>query len=524
MRTRRWLLSLLILPTMALAAEPGDSRYLEAPNRVPPFDMPEVVPPTFPDRDFDIADFGAVPDARTLNTEAIANAIAACHEAGGGRVVIPPGHWLTGPIHLKSNVNLHIKDGARVFFSTNPEDYLPPVFVRWAGFELYNYSPLIYAQDCENIAITGRGILDGQGQPWWHWARRDVTETTARVYQQVLDGVPPEERIYGTPEWPLRPHFIQPINCRNILLEDFTIVSGPFWTIQVTYSENVLVRGVTVRTAGPNSDGINMDSTRNAIIEDCIISTYDDSIALKAGMNEDGLRVARPTENIIVRRCLIETSMGGVSIGSDTSGDIRNVYVHDTIFRGLWMALWIKSTRGRGGVVEDVWYENLLIDRISNFGIGISTAYQAYMGTADGAVPVIRNIHYRNIRMPYTIRAFDFAGLPEAPLENITIVDSDLVGAYTSRITDVDGMTFDRAMWHTLKEHTTAQLTNVRNLTVRAAEVPPGPDVFLGIRGTRTSDIRLEGLRFPEGMAASKIDEDVYPDVVTVLPGSAGEQ
>lgn len=502
---------------LAVAVPPGlspeDARYLEAPDREPPFDMPAFEPPVFPDRDFPITDYGAVEGGSVKNTEAIARAIAACHDAGGGRVVVPEGVWLTGAVHLKSGVNLHLAAGATLRFSDDPRDYLPPVFVRWAGFELYNYSPLIYAADCENIAVTGTGTLDGQGRRWWPWLRRQ-NEVTDRIYRQVKDGVPPEERVYGTEEWPLRPQFLVPINCRNVLLEDFTITSGPFWTVHLTYCENVLVQRLNVQTSGPNSDGVNADSCRNVIIQDCRFSTYDDSVAIKSGMNEDGRRVGRPSENIIVRRCLAEQGMTGVAIGSDMSGDVRNVYVHDCIFRGLWMGVWIKSTRGRGGVVENVWYENLLINRVSYHAVGITTAYQAFLATTEGEAPIIRNIHYRNLCAPYVIRAIDLAGLPDVPLRNIRFDDSDLCGAYTARVADVEGLALNNTVLQSLQDDATAQLTNCRDVVVLGAEIPPGSKVFLEVSGERSESIRVENVRIPEGMEPIRLGEGANAEAV----------
>lgn len=506
---------------LCLAVPPGvradDTVYLNAPDREPPFAMPAFEAPVFPDRDFPITEFGAKEGGGSKVTEAIAKAVAAAHDAGGGRVVVPPGVWLTGPIHLKSNVNLHVSENAVLRFSHDPKDYLPAVFVRWAGFEVFNYSPLIYAFDCENIAVTGRGLLDGQGKHWWNWERRQ-NDVANRVHQLVKDGIPPEQRVFASEEWPMRPQFIAPTNCRNVLLEDFTITSGPFWTIHLTYSENVLVRRLNVQTAGPNSDGINVDSSRNVIIEDCRISTYDDSVAIKSGINEDGMRVNRPSENIIVRRCLAEQSMTGVSIGSEMSGNVRNVYIHDCIFRGLWMGVWIKSTRGRGGVVENVWYENLLINRVSHHAVGITTSYRAFLGTTEGAAPVIRNIHYKNVDMPYGLRVIDFAGLPDVPLQNIRFDDCEFYGAYGIKISDVDGLVMNNARWHTLHEATMGELTNCRNVTIRNAEIPAGPDVFLNITGERSEAIQFENLDFPEGMTPAVTAEglgDVIVDVRT---------
>lgn len=509
-----------LAPAAALAAgrEPGDAAYLDAANRTPPFDMPAIVPPTFPDREFDILDFGAVADGTTLNTDAIAAAIAACSEAGGGRVVVPPGVWLTGPIHLASNINLHIAEGAVVRFIDEPEHYLPPVFVRWAGFEVFNYSPLIYVHEAENVAITGRGILDGQGSRWWTLARRDVTETTARLYQQVLDGVPPEERVYGTLEWPLRPPLIQPIAVRNLLIEDITVVSSPFWLIHLTYVENAIVRRVTVRATGPNSDGINVDSSRNVIVEDCRVSTYDDGVAIKAGMNEDGWRVNRPSENIIVRRCVFEKGQGGVSIGSAMSAGVRNVYIHDNIFRGLWMALWIKSTRGRGGFIENVWHEHNLVNRISHHAVGINTGYSAFMATTAGKPPVIRNIHYRDITMTYVNqRLLEFIGLPDVPLENISFTNSTVTGTGVVRLADVDGFVFDNTTWQSISQDPAAAIfTDVRNVTVRNAVIPPSAPTYLRVSGERTEGVLLEGLIAPDEMTLVSIEDGADPEEVSV--------
>jgi polygalacturonase len=218
-------------------------------EKAPPFDMPPVEPPSFPDRIFDVQDFGAVGDGETTNTDAIHQAVEACHESGGGIVLIPAGTWLTGPIHLRSNVNLHLEKDAMVRFSTRFADYLPVVFTRWEGTECYNYSPLIYARDCENVAVTGAGTLDGQGRAWWHWKR--LQQAAAKtLYDAEFDGIPVEERVYGTEEAALMPQFLQPIQCRNVLIEGVTFVNGPMWTMHPVYCENVLVRRVTVRTEG----------------------------------------------------------------------------------------------------------------------------------------------------------------------------------------------------------------------------------------------------------------------------------
>ncbi|MGQ9649533.1 MAG: glycosyl hydrolase family 28 protein [Phycisphaerae bacterium] len=395
-------------------------------DQEPPFEMPEVKPPVFPDRQMSIEQFGAVADAKTLNTSAIARAIATCAETGGGRVLVPAGVWLTGAIHLKSNVELHLAQGAELRFSTNPADYLPAVFVRWAGFECWNYSPLIYAKDCINVAVTGPGRLEGQGKVWWGWGK-EQDRVSHRLYDMVLAGVDVEQRLFASEKEPLRPQFIQPINCRNVLIEGITITSGPFWTIQAVYCENVLVRNITVTNDGPNNDGFNADSCRNVLVEHCTFATGDDSVAIKSGLNEDGWRVGRPSENIIVRHCRMMRGHGGVVIGSDMSGGVRNVFVHDCDFSGSQIGIRLKSSRGRGGIVENVWYRDIDLGDISGQAIAIHTDYKAYFGSDQGKAPMFRKINISDVICRRAGQAVRLSGLPEQPIEDLVLERVTLV-------------------------------------------------------------------------------------------------
>ena len=212
-----------------------------------PFPMADLQRPQFPAATFDVRQYGAVADGKTKNTDAFAKAIAAAVHAGGGRVVVPPGRWLTGPIHLESHVNLEVQAGAEILFSQQFADYLPPVFTRWEGMEVYNYSPLIYAHDCTDVAVTGGGKLDGQGSAWWPWKKKQQA-AAKRLYEMVLAGTPVKDRVFGTEAAALRPSFIQTVGCKNVLIEGVTVTNGPMWTLHPVYSENVIIRGVNVVT------------------------------------------------------------------------------------------------------------------------------------------------------------------------------------------------------------------------------------------------------------------------------------
>lgn len=388
-----------------------------------PFEMPQLQRPVFPDKAFDIREFGAKGDAETKNTEAFRQAIAACTTGGGGKVLVPAGKWLTGAIHLKSNVNLHMEKGAELHFSDRPDDYLPVVFTRWAGFEVMNYSPLIYAIDCENIAVTGPGKLYGHGQAWWDWTQVGQ-ETGKQIQDMVLKGVPPEKRVFGKPEYGLRPQFINPVRCRNVLLEGFTIAQpGPFWTIQFLYCENIIARGLTlnVNIGGPNNDGIDLDSSRYALIEHCTMDTGDDGVCLKSGINEDGWRVGRPTENIVVRHIRSQNGIwGGVSIGSEMSGGIRNVLVHDCTFIGTNLSIHIKSNSTRGGFVEHIWFRNITMKDIHEQAILFQMDYPAWI-IGKEAYPIVRDIEISDITCDGALVAANVTGLLEQPIERLIL-------------------------------------------------------------------------------------------------------
>lgn len=386
-----------------------------------PFAMPPMRLFETPDRVCPIDAYGAIGDGETSNTEAIALAIDDCSGDGGGIVRIPPGHFVTGPIRLESGIRLDIAEGAELLFSQDPADYLPPVFSRYEGMELYNYSPFIYANGCHDIAITGKGLIDGRGQAWWDWKRWQLSGTK-KLYALSDAGVPAEERVFGTIEDGLRPSLIQFVNCKRVRLEGFTAKNGPMWTIHPLYSEDILIRDVTIMTEGPNNDGIVIDSSKNVLAEHIRLDTEDDAIVIKSGVDKDGQRVGIPSENIIIRDCSVGHGNGGVVIGSEMSGGVRNVSVARCHFDGTKRGFRMKSAPGRGGIVENIWIEDIEMDGILAEAIFLNMFYDSknVVRPTTTDPPIFRNISFKNISCSQANDAISIIGADESFIRNIS--------------------------------------------------------------------------------------------------------
>lgn len=401
-----------------------------------PFAMPAIQIPVFPARDFVVTNFGAVAGQNIGG--AIAQAIAACHDAGGGRVVIPTGRWLTGKIHFKSNVNLHLAEGAVLTFSSEPEDYLPAVQSSWEGEECFNYSPLIYAFGCTNVGLTGKGTLEASLDVWKKWMDRPPAHLAAlkQLYEMARTNAPVEQRQMAAGENHLRPQFIQFNRCRNVLIEEVKIRNSPFWTTHLLLCDNVVVRRVDISARSHNNDGIDPEATRNLLVEDCHFDQGDDAIAIKSGMDFDGRRLATPSENIVIRNCTMVRGHQLVAIGSELSGGIRNAFVHDCRFLNEEKdapqnILFIKTNERRGGFVENIFVENITAKntRFGVLGIDTDVLYQwrNLVPTYEVRLTSIRNIHVKNVTVEETGGTpFKIAGDARLPvkgvyLENITI-------------------------------------------------------------------------------------------------------
>jgi polygalacturonase len=394
-----------------------------------------ITVPRFPGRDFAITRFGAVGDGTKLCTDAIRQAIAACRAAGGGQVVVPDGRFLTGPIKLESGVNLHLADKATLAFSGDAAHYLPVVYTRWEGTELMNYSPFVYAFDAENIAITGRGTLDGQADSdhWWNWTGRGRSggpgQAAARTRLMAMPGrgVAVADRVFGEGSF-LRPNFIQPYRSRNVLIDGVTIVNSPMWEIHPVLCQSVTIRNVAIRSHGPNNDGCDPESCRDVLIENCIFDTGDDCIALKSGRNDDGRRVDVPIENVVIRNCTMKDGHGGVTIGSEISGGARNIFAERCQMDSpqLDRALRIKTNAVRGGVIEGIYMRDVTVGQVAEAVVSIDFYYEE--GDKGTHQPVVRDVEVRNVTSRKSQFALRLRGFPHAPITNVRIVDSRFDG------------------------------------------------------------------------------------------------
>lgn len=330
----------------------------------------------FIDKTYLVTDFGAVADGKTACKNAFEKAINQCSEAGGGKIIVPAGnYYMNGPLVFKSNVCIELQKGAVLNFSSNVKDYLPLVLTKFEGTEVYNYSPLIYAYQATNIALIGKGTINGNGaQNFSNWKNLQNKDKTV-LRKMGTDGVPVYERIFGEGHY-LRPSFFQPFGCSNVLLEGITILDSPFWVIHPVYCDNVIIRGVTVKSYNTNNDGCDPESSSNVLIEDCVFATGDDAIAIKAGRDNDAWRVGRATENVVIRNCVFESKINGVCIGSEISGGVRNVFIENIKIPKSANAIYFKSNTNRGGFIENIFVRNIHADSVKETLIRFEPNYK----------------------------------------------------------------------------------------------------------------------------------------------------
>jgi polygalacturonase len=395
--------------------------------------LPHTTGASTPPNRFLITDYGAIGDGETLNTKAIQSAIDACAKAGGGALLIPKGTFITGSIFLKQGVNLLIEKEAVLKGSQDTNDY-PWIDTRIAGLEMRWPAAMVNADGITNLQLTGEGTLDGSGERWWreYW--------DARKHEK--DDLDPHFKVP-------RPRLIHIIRCQKVIVRDLFLKDSAFWNLQLTYCDGVQVHNLRIRAPhepvkAASSDGIDIDSTRNVLITGCDIECDDDAICLKAGRDADGLRVNRPTENVVIRNCHVGHAAGLVCFGSETAGGIRNVRISDCrADNGCGEIVRLKTRMGRGGVVEDILYENIQADgvrQVFNFNMdAFTTTWLPEQfrtpAAAEKATPSFRRITARNLTAKNCGAAGHLTGLAQSPLRDITLenVEIEAKGGFTIR-------------------------------------------------------------------------------------------
>lgn len=481
-----------------------------------PFQMPRIQRPVFPDNQVSITDFGGVPDGITLNTEAFARAMDALSQKGGGTLNVPSGVWYTGPIVFKSNINLHLEKGALILFSGNFDLY-PLVNTVFEGLDTRRCQSPISGRNLENIAITGKGSINGSGEAWRPLKKGKVTENHWK--RVVASGGVVKDNNYWFPsagslkgleisdmnvptgnlteaEWLevkdfLRPVMVSFIECKNVLFEGVLFENSPAWNIHPLMCENVIIDNIFVRNPkyAQNGDGVDLESCVNSIIVNSIFDVGDDAICIKSGKDEDGRRRNRPTENVLIDNCKVFQGHGGFVVGSEMSGSVRNISVSNCQFLGTDVGLRFKSRRGRGGIVENIYIRDINMFDIATESFlfdlyyggksasesledGDETPTDEQVPAVDETTPAFRNIYVKNLTSRNARRAMFFNGLPEMNITNINVENVTITATIGAEVVESKGIKFN-------------------NVNIIPKE---GPAIML----KNVSDFELAGFRYPQ--------------------------
>jgi polygalacturonase len=486
------------IPTLA------DVGAANLPDEIAPvkasFPMPVFKKPTFPNRTLNIRDEGAVEGGKDKVTDAIHAAIDKVHSAGGGAVLIPAGKWLTGRITLKSNVNLHLVEGAELHFSGELEDYRPAVFTRHEGVEVMSLGACIYAFEADNIAVTGKGTLYGPADG--PVKKQMMTENVVEKFVPL--DKPVAERVYEgyNGESIFLPMFISPTKCTNVYIEGVTLEKTAFWNIVPVYCDGVIIRGVTVNSVGiPRGDGIDIESTRNVLIEYSTLNNGDDCFTMKCGRDVDGIRVNKPTENVVVRYCLAQRGHGAITVGSETAGVIRNLYVHNCVFDNTGVGIRFKTRRPRGGGGENLTYERLRMNLSGEAFACDMLGSSTYVGDLARRMPpreitkltpFYRNITARDILVERATQIINVIGIPESPFSNFLLENADIHANRLINVADVDKLTL-RNVTIESRDRTLKFLDSRDVLFDNVTFKVPSDAIEVDAKGDLTDNIRFEG-------------------------------
>lgn len=493
---------------------------------------------------YNVLSYGAKNDSSKIATKAIAAAIDAASKKGGGTIYFPAGKYLTGPIHLKSNITIFIDAGAELHFSDNFDDYLPMVESRYEGVDVRSFSPLFYAYKAENIAIIGRGIINGHGQKWWNYVLTFDNTKPRNKWQKIFDAenkniIMPDDSAQ-TKRGFLRPPFIQPMYCKNVRIEGIKIINSPFWTVNPEFCENVTVDGVTIDNPhSPNTDGINPESCKYVHITNCHISVGDDCITIKSGRDIPGRTKAAPAENYTITNCTMLSGHGGVVIGSEMSGGVKKITISNCVFDGTDRGIRIKTTRGRGGVVEEIRVSNIIMKNIKQQAIVLDMMYAKMPPEpVSDRTPQFRNIHLSNITAQ-TNEAIYINGIAEMPVEDISFNDIQFDAQKGANIKEANGIEFHNVRITTkegssimaenvkglvldgvktlspIASKPVIDLKNVQDVFVYNAYVDKQTPVYLHVSGSKTRNVVLKNNNF---LYAQKplVKEDDVAEVIAV--------
>ena len=503
-----------------------------------PFTLPEVTLPSIPDRSVSIDQFGAVGDGHTLNTQAFADAIASLAAQGGGRVVVPQGVWYTGPIELKDNIELHLAQNALIVFSDDKTLY-PLVKTIFEGLDTWRCQSPLSARGVKNVAVTGYGVIDGNGDAWravkcdkltpgrwkakvrsggvlsddgktWYPSETYKFGATSGADQNVSTWAKTREDFERMHDF-LRPVMVAIHNCENVLLEGVTFQNSPCWNIHPALCTNLTVRNITVRCPeyAQNGDGIDIESCRNVVLTGSSFDVGDDGICIKSGKDKAGRDRGIPCENVLVDDCIVFHGHGGFVVGSEMSGGVKNVKVTNCIFSGTDVGLRFKSTRGRGGVVENIWIEGISMNGIVQEPLLFDLFYggkSASEALADGddaeptdlaakpvdeTTPAFRDIHIRDVWCRGARRAMYFNGLPEMNVERVTVENTHIYAATGAQINESTDVVL-RNVTIVPEAGPALMINNVRNLAATDFACPEEMECALTVTGSRNRNVAVQ--------------------------------
>ncbi len=488
-----------------------------------PFQMPDIQEPEFPDRTFNITDYGAVGDGQMLNTQAMQHTIETCAKAGGGTVVVPPGLWLTGPIELKSNVNLHVERGAVIQFSANQAVY--PIIKMPHTDDEYKVMPPLYGHDLTNVAITGGGIFDGNGQAWRPVKKAKVTEAHWKRLLKLSDALSDNGSIW----WPsqkamngekyikslkslgrelsaqdylpartyMRPYMIQLLYCKNVLFDGPTFRNAPKFAMFPKFCTNMIIRNVTVDNAywAQNGDGIDIGGGKNIAIYRCTVTAGDDGICMKSSPTDVGGFSNPALQNVIIAESMVHHGHGGFVIGSNTDGGIKNVSVKNCSFIGTDRGLRFKSRRGRGALVHNIYVDHVSMSRIVDQAIYFNTYYELSQKGKEGQTPEVnsttprfQDFHISHLYCRGANTAISMTGLPEMPIKDITLTDVHISAKHGFESEEVDGIKLNNVTILP-KSGVVFSMDNSRNVVLNNVDVPINTEKFMTVTGSKTAGI-----------------------------------